>query len=157
MVREWIGFEVEMDSVELVMYPLGCGLLVFHLNWMPEKLKDVPLTLDELRTYVSPFTSHPAPHHSRVSCVCVVCCCRWLFLVKFRHKVKKVFMGWTLGMEAALIAHGLSEGLDKKKKANMGPFLPSHLRSLGRLGNSMYTSRHTTRHDTTNYTTRMTC
>jgi len=45
------GFEVEMSSVELVMYPLGCGLLVFHLNWVPEKLKDVPLTLAELRTY----------------------------------------------------------------------------------------------------------
>jgi hypothetical protein len=51
-----VGFEVEMSSVELVMYPLGCGLLVFHLNWMPEKLKDVPLTLDELRTYT------PLPH-----------------------------------------------------------------------------------------------
>jgi hypothetical protein len=66
--------------------------------------------------------------------------CSWLFLVKFRHKVKKVFLGWTLGMEAALIAHGLSDGTDKKK-ADMGPFMPSHLRSLGRLGNSMYVRR----------------
>lgn len=71
-----------MSSVELVMYPLGCGLLVFHLNWMPEKLKDVPLTLDELRTYDILFSILLQLTLSTEN--------RWLFLVKFRHKVKKV-------------------------------------------------------------------
>lgn len=106
-----IGFEVEMSSVELVMYPLGCGLLVFHLNWVPEKLKDVPLTLAELRT--------------------------WLFLVKFRHKVKKVFLGWTLGMQASQLAHGLDDNKIGRPNTT-GRFFSSHLRSLGCLGNSIY-------------------
>ncbi len=46
-----LGFELEITSVELVIYPLGCGLLEFHIDWIPERLNRVGLSLDELRTY----------------------------------------------------------------------------------------------------------
>jgi len=68
--KEAIYKPIEVSSVEIVSFRLGTAVLIFHVNWL---LPGEPLFLDELRT--------------------------WLFLSKFRNKVKKVFQGWILNVD----------------------------------------------------------
>jgi hypothetical protein len=113
--------------VELVLYPMGGGLLVFHIDWMPNA-RNKKLSVDELRRYrlaVCRVVSRV------VSCVFtdgVGVLGRWLFLVKFRHRVKKVFLGWTLGPSdhAKLLTPR-----SKKNERNSAPI-------LGKLAGAMY-------------------
>ncbi len=46
--RVWC--RVDITRVELLLYPLGNGLLLFHLDWKPDPT--CPLALDQLRSYV---------------------------------------------------------------------------------------------------------
>jgi len=70
---------IKMEKVEIVIYPLGSAVLIFHFNWICDERRlvgptDAPAlgspTIEELQT--------------------------WLFLSKFRHKVAGVFDGWSL-------------------------------------------------------------
>jgi hypothetical protein len=61
---------------------------------------------------------------------------RWLFLVKFRHRVKKVFLGWTLGPSDPA---KLLTPRSKKNERNSAPI-------LGKLAGSMYTTPQPTAH-----------
>jgi hypothetical protein len=61
-----VSCRVDITRVELLLYPLGNGLLLFHLDWKPDPT--CPLALDQLRSYVCVVRC--------VSCVCrVVCAC----------------------------------------------------------------------------------
>jgi len=63
-----VAYEVEFEAVDLLVYPLGSAILVFHVNWMTSRSKDVKLSLDDIRTLI--------------------------FASKYRHKVKQLCLGW---------------------------------------------------------------
>ncbi|ELR16120.1 uncharacterized protein ACA1_177080 [Acanthamoeba castellanii str. Neff] len=91
-----VSCRVDISQVELLLYPLGNGLLLFHLDWKPDPT--CPLALDQLRS--------------------------WLYMAKFKHKVRGIFYGWTLGQE------------DAQKPS--GAYASAHLDSLGKLAHPMH-------------------
>ncbi|KAL6054699.1 X8 domain-containing protein, variant 2 [Balamuthia mandrillaris] len=85
-----VSFNADITDVELVFYPLGTGLLIFHLNWLTN---NSGLSLDELRTL--------------------------LFLSKFRHCVTDLFLGWTLGPSFSSKKSKSKRDKKKKKKKKL--------------------------------------
>jgi hypothetical protein len=49
---------------------------------------------------------------------------RWLYMAKFKHKVRGIFYGWTLGEEA--------------QQQPSGPYARAHTDSLGKLAHAMH-------------------
>jgi hypothetical protein len=48
------SLRIGVPCVELVLYPMGGGLLVFHIDWLPTRNKK--LSVDELRRCLSLFS-----------------------------------------------------------------------------------------------------
>jgi len=61
-------YEVEINDIELLLYPLGTAILIIHLNWLPSKNMKEDLSLNDIRTLIS--------------------------VSKYRHKIATVCNGW---------------------------------------------------------------
>lgn len=101
--RSSIVCDLAITDIQVVLYPLGTGLLVLEVDWLPPnpsgKLHGVT-SIDELRT--------------------------WLFLSKFRHRVENVLEGWTFpspeGLDTtvtnAVVDESEEEKENEEKKSN---------------------------------------
>lgn len=65
-------YEFEINSIEILLYPLGTAILVLYLNWLPKNRgpKEKELSLHDIRTLI--------------------------FVSKYRHKISEVCDGWGL-------------------------------------------------------------
>lgn len=67
-------YEVEIECIELVIYPLGSAMLIIHVNWLPPFLGDEissSLSLRDMSTL--------------------------LFISKYKHMIKGACHGWSFG------------------------------------------------------------
>ncbi|EFA74900.1 hypothetical protein PPL_11934 [Heterostelium album PN500] len=75
--------QVKFESVNLIVYPLGVGILVFNIDWMPE-VGHVHEDASSHHSNMGPSKTFPLEEFRT-----------WLYVSKFRHKVRKVANGWS--------------------------------------------------------------
>lgn len=109
-----ISREVEIDNVELDLFPLGTGLLIFHINWLapvtdnPEQHVNAATEDEgsateedeEERARYRRFheTASSAGDGKNIPPLSLEELRTWLYVAKFRHSVPHVASGWTFGV-----------------------------------------------------------
>jgi len=141
-----ISHQVEILQVELIIYPLGMGLVSIQLDWLPQTTNN--------NTQMGNSSSCCTPGLSLDAFQ------TWLFIGKHRHKVSNIALGWTLGdattptfeTQIAELGPTLSQALNKGVPCSLGSIMrwllqlkndDSQLPPL-RLSNSKYAFHHTT-------------
>jgi hypothetical protein len=80
---EEISYDVKIDQIELMLYPLGSAFLVFHIDWTGGK-ENHNLNLPDVRTL--------------------------LFVSKYRHKLEGLSLGWSFTTEESALKTDVIKG-----------------------------------------------
>jgi len=71
--KEDVPYEVIIERVELIIYPLGSSMLVLHINWLPSEETAGDLSIRDMSTL--------------------------LFIAKYKHMIQEVCHGWSFGAD----------------------------------------------------------
>jgi len=104
-----VAYDADIEAIDLLVYPMGSAILVFHINWIPPRTKE-KFSLDDMRTVV--------------------------FASKYRQKIQQLCLGWHFSCQEPILESARDRHI---KSIGTGLFnaryIPENTIALAALGN----------------------